>query len=85
METSEVIQAAVRAEIQMLNYMIGALGAIITAFGVIIWHYVRSDQMGMKSAIKSLDRAVVELKENNKVQNKVITIIARKTGVEIGE
>jgi hypothetical protein len=84
-ESVEILQNAVRAEIKMLNYVIGALGAIVSAFAVMVWNYFRSERQNMTSAIESLNGAVSELKESNEVQSRIIKIIARKTGVEIGD
>ena len=84
-ESLQAVQEAVKSEIVYLNYMIGALCFLISGFGGILWHYFKGEKENMKDAITSLNEAVGELKESNTVQSKMIKIIARKTGVEIGE
>jgi hypothetical protein len=73
------------AQIDLMNYMIAGLGILVSAFGVMVWYFMKSERENIKEAITALGKTIERLDKQYELQSKMIKIIARKTKVEIGE
>ena len=81
----ETFRAAIQNDMQIMNYFIVGLGVVISGAAGLIWNSVKSEREDMKQAIHVMQETLIKLDKLYDRQANNIRIIARQTGVEIGE
>ena len=73
------------SQMQIMNYLVAGLGVMVSAFGVMVAYFMKSERENIKEAITALGSTIDRLDKQYEIQRKMIKIIARQTNVEIGE